>query len=156
MSARSFASVFLSSATSSGEATNTLRVRGSLMANRKYIRPMPAIHWMESATQIPSSSPTASVLAEALLESSDEQTQKPGDAASAGGGPIQAGRHKSVDAEAAAGIGEEEDDRQHDQHDVRPSPLVRHAEDADRDVGGHPDGDQGTETGEEPEDQCDG
>src|SRR5262245_24767302 len=87
---------------------------------------------------------------------SDEPPEQPTEAAPVGRCAVQARRHEGVDSEATAGVGEEEDDRPHGQHEVGPSPLVRHAEDADRDVGSHANGDQGAEPREQPENQCDG
>src|SRR2546425_3976637 len=61
-----------------------------------------------------------------------------------------------IDTEAPSRVGEQEESRQRQHHHVRPSPFVRHVEDADRDVRCHPDGDERAQARAQPEDEGDG
>src|SRR5262245_31541229 len=70
--------------------------------------------------------PTTGASMWARSSHSDKPPEQPGEAAAPGRRVIEARREEGIDSETAAGIGEEEDHRPHDQHDVGPTPLVRH------------------------------
>src|SRR5215470_1513888 len=79
-----------------------------------------------------------------------------GDAATAVGRAIEAWCQEGIEPDAATGVRQQKHRGQHDEHHVRPAPLVRHVEDADRDVGRHADRDERAQPREKAEYQGDG
>src|SRR5437867_13018088 len=82
---------------------------------------------------------------------SNEPANQPREPATTCHRAVERRRQERVHTEAAAGIRQQEEDREHDQHRVGPAPLVWHAQDADRDVGGHTDRHYRAEPRAEPE-----
>src|SRR5207249_5599672 len=66
-------------------------------------------------------------------DQSNEPANQPRETVTACSRPVKRRRQERVHTEAAAGVRQQEEDREHDQHRVGPAPLVWHAQDADRD-----------------------